>query len=69
MNSPSVEHSVSAASPLTAFEKQAELAREALQNFNTIRVLNAPSAVKAALNELIHVTVRILCFVFLLSSF
>ena len=58
MNSSTNDRVVSAAPSVILFEKQAELAREALQNFNTIRVLNTPAAIKGALNELVHATVR-----------
>lgn len=41
-----------------SFKKQAEVAREALKNFNMVRALNAPSLVKAALTDLVESTVR-----------
>ena len=59
MNSSANDRAVSATPSPSLFEKQAELAREALQNFNAIRVLNAPAAIKVALTELVHVTIRI----------
>lgn len=42
----------------SAFKKQAEIAREALTTFNTIRTLNAPGPIKTALEELVTATVR-----------
>jgi hypothetical protein len=42
-----------------SFKKQAEVARDALKNFNTVRTLNAPSLVKAALTDLVETTVRL----------
>ena len=62
MNSSTNDHVASAALSVILFEKQADLAREALQNFNTICVLNAPAAIKGALNELVHATVRAFYF-------
>ena len=62
MNSSINDRAVSSTPSSSSFEKQAELAREALQNFNTIRVLNAPAAIKGALNELVHATVRAFLF-------
>ena len=59
MNSSANDRAASATPSSSSFEKQAELAHEALQNFNTIRVLNAPAAIKVALTELVHVTVHI----------
>ena len=62
MNS-TIDRAAPATPSLTAFEKQAELAREALQNFNSIRTLsNAPGPTKAALTELVNSTVRMLFF-------
>ena len=62
MNSSINDRAVSSTPSSSSFEKQAELAREALQNFNTIHVLNAPAAIKGALNELVHATVRAFYF-------
>ena len=62
MNSSTNDRAESATPSSFSFEKQAELAREALQNFNTILVLNAPATIKAALTELVHTTVRIFYF-------
>lgn len=42
-----------------SFKKQADVARDALKAFNAVRSLNAPSATKAALSELVEATV---CF-------
>jgi hypothetical protein len=42
----------------SSFNKQVELAREALKNFNAISQLNAPGPVKLAMEELVTVTVR-----------
>jgi hypothetical protein len=49
-----------------SFKKQAELAREALTNFNTIRQLKAPGLIKTALLELVETTVRLLLLSFIL---
>jgi hypothetical protein len=40
-----------------AFNKQADAARDALKNFNTIAQLNAPGLIKSAMDELIMVMV------------
>jgi hypothetical protein len=59
MNATNNDRAAPAVPSVASFEKQADLAREALQNFNAIRVLNAPAAIKVALMELVHVTVRL----------
>ena len=40
-----------------AFKKQAEVACKALQNFNTVKMLNALSLIKTALTELVKATI------------
>ena len=47
-----------------AFKKQAELARQALKNFNAIRSLDAPGPIRTALYELVPATVSSLFFTF-----
>jgi hypothetical protein len=47
-----------------SFKKQADIARDALKNFNTVRALNVPSLVKTALSELVEATVS---FIFPMS--
>ena len=49
-----------------SFKKQAEIAREALKNFNAIRVLNAPGMVKTALFELVEAVVSASLILFFL---
>jgi predicted translin family RNA/ssDNA-binding protein len=49
-----------------SFKKQADVARDALKNFNTVRALNAPSLAKTALSELVEATVS---FIFPMSIF
>jgi hypothetical protein len=46
------------------FKKQADLIRETLQTFNSIRVLNAPGPLKAAIIDLVNATVC-MSFIFL----
>jgi hypothetical protein len=41
------------ASSDAAFNKQADIARDALKNFNTISTLNAPGLIKTAMDDLI----------------
>jgi hypothetical protein len=61
---PIVPANISVMPSETAFKKQAELAREALTNFNTIRQLKAPGLIKTALSELVEATVCSIPFIF-----
>jgi hypothetical protein len=41
----------------SSLKKQAEVVREALKTFHTIRALNSPGLIKTAIQELIDATV------------
>ena len=45
-----------------AFNKQVDAARDALKNFNTISLLNAPSLIKTAMDELVATMVSFVLF-------
>lgn len=45
-----------------AFNKQVDAARDALKNFNTISLLNAPSLIKTAMDELVATMVSSVLF-------
>ena len=45
-----------------AFNKQVDATRDALKNFNTISLLNAPSLIKTAMDELVTTMVSSVLF-------
>ena len=49
-----------------AFNKQVDAARDALKNFNTISLLNAPSLIKTAMDELVATMVSSVLFILFL---
>jgi hypothetical protein len=47
----------------SSFKKHAEIARDALKNFTTVRVLNAPTIVKTAVFDLIDAVIAFYPFI------